>query len=336
MFKITKEHESNLSIAVSAASTKSHVQAFENVLIQAEDGKLSLKAGDSLIEITSVFECEVEQSGACMVNAVKFLQAVKSCGFNCDVLFLNDSVQIKSGRKKYTLSSLPPENYPSYPNHTDANKIDVDFNLIGEMKLIGKVAPTDDVRHYLNGVYIGKYIAATNGHRLCIKDGVDFDGEILVPIQSVRKMPMLTNCEYFASSDILIIKSDELTVKTKLLDGRFPDVKRVIPKADMSAIFDKSDLADAVRDCLITSNENNTVSLDITKSDCTVKSKASKKDESTMVVQCKSENETSVAFKSNYLIDALSFYSDDVKIGFAGNAMVIDGDVINVVMGVKI
>ena len=128
-----------------------------------------------------------------------------------------------------------------------------------------------DVRYLLNGMLIemgGDYVktVATDGHRLAMSKlqmpGASVDSrQVIVPRKGVLELQRLLHevdgdIGIAIGSSYLMAESTDFTLTTKLVDGRFPDYDRVIPKnGDKLILADKLELRQALNRTAILSNE---------------------------------------------------------------------------------
>lgn len=333
MFIITPEYKDIIAKVCKGAKPRATVQAFENLLIEASE-TVKITAGDGQVEFTATLG-PAELAGSVSVNADKFLKAVDACGFDCKVFLKDDRLEIKSGRRKFKLSTIDPDSYPLFADPSNLEKLDIDASeLIANIKSLAPIAAVNDVRYYLNGVYVGDDFAATNGHRLAsIKAALDCSA--IIPIDSIKKLPSDVSGEVFISSGTIVIKSESLTLKSKLIDGQYPDYKKVAGKPSKTSVVSVDEFSQGIKDALITSDDKGSVLIKFGKSSALISATAAKS-QSSIEVSCDSSEEFDMAFNGKYLLDALSFYDGDITLGFSDSQMVIDGDVSNVVMQVKL
>lgn len=332
MFTILKKDEQIIKQVAKLAASKSSMQSLENILVRAHD-KLFLTSGDGSIEITAVIDAAIEQECEFTVNANRFLSVLTSCGFDCNVIMKQDAIQIKSGKKKFNLSTLDADVYPEYSDKGDESKLNINASdLISSAKSVSIGCAVGDTRYMLNGVYVGDSIVATDGHRL-IKVSEGLDCELIIPVENVKKLPDF-NGDVYASSSTIKFKNDNMTIKSKLIDAKYVDYDRAIGRQDKTVVTNAEKLIDAVKSAMITSSLS-TGSVELNFGDKSfVKSNGSKADESVIEIDAQGD---SIKFSANgkYILDALSFYSGDIEIGFNDKQMIINDNVItNVVMAV--
>jgi DNA polymerase-3 subunit beta len=128
-----------------------------------------------------------------------------------------------------------------------------------------------DVRYYLNGMMLeiasGRLRAvATDGHRLALCDmpldtPLNEKRQVIVPRKGVQELlRLLENSDEPIRIDVgsnhIGISTREIRFTSKLVDGRFPDYDRVVPKGgDKIVVADRELLRQALMRTSILSNE---------------------------------------------------------------------------------
>ena len=103
-----------LQHVVGAVERRQTTPILGNVLLQADDGYLTLTASDSEIEMQARVEMHIDQPGTTTVPARKLLEICKHLPDSARVDFdaSGDKVVFKSGRSKFTLATLPADEFP--------------------------------------------------------------------------------------------------------------------------------------------------------------------------------------------------------------------------------
>ncbi|MBM3574133.1 MAG: DNA polymerase III subunit beta [Methylocystis sp.] len=224
-----------------------------NVLIEARNGALTLKATDLDLEISEKAPAEVDQAGAITLPAHTLYDIVRKlpegAQVSLDMTGETGQMTLRSGRSRFNLQSLPESDFPDVTSGEFSHK----FILTpADLKrLIAKTQfaiSSEETRYYLNGIYIhaveldGRWMlraVATDGHRLARLELPAPEGclgmpGVILPRKAVTEIQRLiedaqgeviielsTNKMRFSLGDALLT--------TKLIDGTFPDYARVIP-----------------------------------------------------------------------------------------------------------
>lgn len=236
---------------VGIADRKSVVPILSNVLLEFNESGLRVKATDLDHSIIEETPAEVDTFGETAVPAGMLSDIVRKAPDNAMIEFSlidkGSRLQIVSGRSKFELSTLDPKDFPEVAPISNSFSVKIkssDLNkLITRTKF--SISPEEN-RHNLSGIYFHKEdsklkAVSTDGHRL---SATNIDIDIKESIQGVIvskktvfevkkfldtlgeeksvSMSLSANQAQFAFGNITFI--------SKLVDGTFPDYKRVIPE----------------------------------------------------------------------------------------------------------
>ncbi len=246
-----------------------------NVLLQVEGNQLAITGTDLEVELVARLQVVDSDPGEVTVPARKLMDICRELPDGADVeLSLQDQrLTIVSGRFRSALSTLPASDFPS----VDKSSSEMSLTLNGKnlKRLIDRTSfamAQQDVRYFLNGMLFevgggSVRTVATDGHRLALcsfegeGDGSSDTQQVIVPRKGVLEIQRLLNelsgdVSVTIGSNHLCLESDEFTLTTKLVDGRFPDYDRVIPKdGDKIVYADRVELRQALNRTAILSNE---------------------------------------------------------------------------------
>ena len=187
------------------------------------------------------------------------------------------SLKFKGQRSKYTLRALDADSYPYIlmDNETVQASFEIESaSLLSAMSPVEGSMAHQDVRYFLNGMYFEKdkdslLLVATDGHRLSMSKINDLQGDnqnatsAILPRDSQRTLnSFLKSLASDAMVNVtitnghFIFKSNDKTFTSKLVDGRFPDYRRVIPRDnDIELAVNRNELINACRRASILANE---------------------------------------------------------------------------------
>lgn len=277
-FSVSKEtFLKQLQMVVGVVERRQTLPILANVLISLKEGELALTGTDLEVEIVSRAASEVgaEPSGQITVPARKLLDICRSLPDGVDIKFsTNDKgrVVITSGRSRFTLSTLPAEEFPNVEDGAETSEFSLPAKNL--KKLIDSTAfamAHQDVRYYLNGMLwevSGSKLngVATDGHRLAIST-TDLSSEVtsgsvqaILPRKGVVELSRLLADEGDITISLgeahLRVRGSDFHFTSKLVDGAYPDYDRVLPKGGTLVIRgDRDDLRQAFSRAAILSNE---------------------------------------------------------------------------------
>lgn len=318
-----------LQQVTSVVEKRQTLPVLSNVLMEVKDARLVLTATDMEIELIAELPLEGSfEMGATTVPARKFLDICKSLPANATIEIALDSEKLllRSGRGRYSLATLPSSDFPAL--EADALAAPVTLPATGLKALIESTAfsmAQQDVRYYLNGMLLeisNKRIrsVATDGHRLALADmdlqiPSEMDSlQVIVPRKGVVELSRLLG-EADASVDVrlsrnhLRVSFPSLTFTTKLVDGKFPEYEKVIPRNHKSVtVVDKEVLRQALARVLVLSNEKyRGVRLHFSTQGLTLQTNNPEQEEAEEDVSIHFEGEAlEIGFNITYLLDVLN------------------------------
>jgi DNA polymerase-3 subunit beta len=310
-----------------------------NVLVVAEDdGTVTLTATDMEVEIIVGLTAAVAQSGAITVPARKFLDICRALPPEASLTFAiqDEKVKLQSGRSRFLLATQPAAEFPSIGGF-DAI---VEFELTADT-LRALVEGTQfamahqDVRYYLNGLLFELSdgiirTVATDGHRLALCDrplnvtGGD-SKQIIVPRKGVVElMRMLSGddeaIQIVVGDNHLKATSRRQTLTTKLVDGRFPDYERVIPRAGEKKVFANREVLKAglARASILSNEKFRGVRVVLSNNQLMAIAHNPEQEEAEEEIEVEySGDELEIGFNVSYLLDVLSVLkSENVRVDF--------------------
>lgn len=227
--------------------TKPALPVLSNVLIEARDDQLILSATDLTVSMRVFASAQVSEEGAITLPAKKFFQLVRELTSTQVEIHAPtpETAHINCGSSHFKLSGMHKNEFPDLPDMSGGTSMDIDNTLLKEMLTRSSFAAArDDNRQVLNGVLfqhkekLATFIA-TDGKRLArLCTAVDTgtqDVSYVVPLKAIEEMIKLIDIKDGKSkltflADKISLEMGSVTLITKLLNGQYPDVDRVIPK----------------------------------------------------------------------------------------------------------
>ncbi len=260
-----------LGQAQSVVERRNTIPILANVLIETDDGQISLRATDLDIEVVDRAPAMVEQPGATTVSAVLLHEIVRKLPDGALVELVNDArsgrLQVTAGRSSFSLATLPKEDFPVMASSEYAANFSATAKDLRRLFDKAKFAiSTEETRYYLNGVYMHVADAegvrvlrcvATDGHRLARIDaplpaGAEAMPGVIVPRKTVGELRKLLEDDDMqiavsVSETKVRFATPDITLTSKVIDGTFPDYTRVIPTQNTRKLeVDASEFAKAV------------------------------------------------------------------------------------------
>lgn len=244
-----------MSHVQSVVERRNTIPILSNVLIDAaEDGTVKVMATDLDLQIVeTVSASKVDTPGAITVSAHLLNDIIRklSEGSQVQLDAADNRLEIRSGRAKFKLPTLPRDDFPVIVEGDLPTSFELPAKTLAEMIDRTRFAiSTEETRYYLNGIFLHVTdddepvlkAAATDGHRLARftlarPEGAAGMPDVIVPRKAVGEIRKLieesdgTVLVDLSASKIRFTVSGEggVVLTSKLIDGTFPDYSRVIP-----------------------------------------------------------------------------------------------------------
>jgi DNA polymerase-3 subunit beta len=320
-----------LQAVIGVVERRQTMPILSNVLLVAKGGELAVTATDLEVELVAQAEVAVAARGEITVSGRKLLDICRALpeGSDIDISVTGEKLVVRSGRSKFSLATLPAAEFPSVEDIKAGQTIAVQQEMLG--RLIEKThfsMAQQDVRYYLNGLLLetgGKFVraVATDGHRLALceaeLDGATLDEQqVIIPRKGVLELQRLMSGE--GSVDIELgpnhvrIQLEGIRFTSKLIDGRFPEYDRVIPKESSNELTaDRESFKAALQRTAILSNEKyRGIRLIIRDSGVVMQAHNPEQEEAEEELEVQySGEDIEIGFNVNYLLDALGAVNGD-------------------------
>lgn len=328
LFTITREQLLKpLQQVCSVLSSRPTLPIISNLLLNIEGNRLSLTGTDLEVELTTEAELfeSVKTGGQFTIPAKKFLDICRSLPDDSiiSVQFEEDRALIRADRSKFNLATLPAADYPNLMDW----KPEVDFTI--EQATLARLIDAtqfsmanQDARYFLNGMKFeteGNLLrtVATDGHRLAVCT-MALSQElqthsVIVPRKAVLELSRLVgngdDVRLEIGTSNLRVSMNGIVFTSKLIDGRFPDYRRVLPRnADRILEADAEGLKRALVRAAILSNERfRGVRLALTENLLKITANNPEQEEAEEIIDVSYQStEMEVGFNVSYLLDVLN------------------------------
>ena len=322
---------------------KTTLPILSNVLIEAKDSKIKITATDLDIiyyeEITSVklkSEGSTTTSASILYDILRKLQSSAKVELS---LQSENKLKLISGNSKFNLLCTSPDNFPLSDEDINQENFEVPSEKL--LKLLNKTKisiSNDETRHYLNGIYLHKTklenksflcSVATDSHRLSsssleIEPNTKLES-IILPKKTIFQLISLleqTNNSIKISNSKSKIKFEmnNSVLVSKVIDGRFPDYNKVIPKDNDKILEIKlSEFKNAIdRVTTVSSDRKEGLKMSITKDAIQLSVNNPNGGEGIENIKANfNSNDFNISFNSRYLMDVASqIESESIIINF--------------------
>jgi DNA polymerase-3 subunit beta len=331
-----------LQAVIGVVERRQTMPILANVLLVAKDGEVSVTATDLEVELVANADVQVDSPGEVTVPGRKLLDICRALPDDAQIAISQsgEKLSIKSGRSKFSLTTLPAAEFPTVEDISGGKSVAVSQEVLA--RLLDKThfsMAQQDVRYYLNGLLLetgGKVLraVATDGHRLALCE-VEVDGgdapeqQVIVPRKGVLELQRLMSGEGDLTIELgtnhIRIQLEGIRFTSKLIDGRFPEYDRVIPQDTSNAMSaDRGLFKSALQRTAILSNEKyRGIRLIIRDNNMVLQAHNPEQEEAEEELEIEYDgDEIEIGFNVNYLLDALgAIESEQIKLALVdGNS----------------
>jgi len=245
------------------------------VLLEVSEDLLSITATDLEVELKGFARLEnVQPDFKVTLPGRKLFDICKALPEKAplEIVIEKQQVTITSGRSKFSLTSLPVQDFPCVEREkTSTEYIVSQKNLRFLIERTQFAMAQQDVRYYLNGMlfdFTGDKltVVATDGHRLAVahqqlsyphQSGI----KLIVPRKGIQELfrlldNLLGEVTFEVELNHIRFISEQFVLTSKLIDGQFPDYNRVMPKMGNKVVsLSKDELKQILNRVSILSNE---------------------------------------------------------------------------------
>ena len=299
-----------------------------NVLLRKTDGRIELTTSDLEIQVRTAVELGGDPGPlATTVNARKVIDILRALPPDQSVTLsaAQNKLTLTGGKSRFTLQSLPADDFPLVNEATDFGPA---FSVPQKVLryLINQVhfaMAVHDIRYYLNGILFvaegrSLTLVATDGHRLGLAQAtLEADipkQEVILPRKTVLELQRLlrdedTPIEMRFAGNQARFEFSGMEFVTKLVEGKFPDYNRVIPKNHKNSVTlgRVPLLASLQRTAILTSEKFKGVRLNFEPGTLRIASNNAEQEEAVDELDIDYGGDSiEIGFNVTYLIDALS------------------------------
>lgn len=336
--QVTQENLNRaLSSVARVANSRGTLPILANVLIKTSNNRLSLSATNLDIAITHFIGAKVSEEGSITVPARLMQDFVGSLPEGVIELDLQETkLHVSTDKYQSVVNGIVADDFPVMPAITTGKKWSLDGAQFKKaLQQVVFAASSDETRPVLTGVLLQTTdgvlaMAATDSYRLAEKRlGKNKEAvQLLVPASAMQDLLRVLNdtneqIKITYDEQQALFQVGDIELVTRLLNGKYPDYKKLIPKTfSAQATLKRADFINVTKVSSLFARESaGSVTIDLNKSakQLSIRSVASQLGENTASADAKITGDGSITLNSRYLLDALQALSgDDVTFGFNG------------------
>ena len=322
----------SLNFVQGVVEKKNTLPILSNVLLQLKNKKLSIVATDlDIIFYDEINDVKIINEGSTTTSAAILYDILRKISSNSELNFdlkSENKLSLKSDNSDFNLLCLPTDNFPTFADEFEGQEIDLNNGRF--LKLLNKTRisiSNDDTRHYLNGIFLHLTEAhgrnfltgvATDSHRLSSRslegESIDDFTSLILPRKTVFQL-----CSLLAEiPDQLKMQTSDNKIKftlgnmkliSKVIDGKFPDYKKVVPTSnDKTLIVSSKDFINSIeRVASVSLDRKEGVKLIINKDNIQLSVNSANSGDGNEKIKANfSSGNLNISFNSKYLIDIAS------------------------------
>ena len=235
-----------INSVINGVASKTTMPVLEGILIQTNDNEIKLTTYDLEIGIEYIMECEVQEQGSTVVNAIMFSEIIRKLPDTEIYISLNNNnlLEIECEGSLYKLATMNPDEFPELPKIEVENSIEIEQNMLKNMirRTIFAVS-TEETRPIFTGCLFEiennkLNVVAVDGFRLALrsiylnKQTNDFSA--VIPGKTLNEVNKIISDSFEpvkigVAKNQALFEMDNCKVVTRILDGEFLNYKNVIP-----------------------------------------------------------------------------------------------------------
>ena len=325
----------SLNFVQGIVEKKNTLPILSNVLIQLKDNKLSIVATDlDIIFYDEISDVKIIKDGSTTTSAAILYDILRKISSNSELNFdlkSENKLSLKSDNSNFNLLCLPTDNFPTFADEFEGPEISLDNSRF--LKLLNKTRisiSNDDTRHYLNGIFLHLTEAhgrnfltgvATDSHRLS-SSSLEIENNnftsLILPKKTVFQLCSLLT----ESANQLMMQTSDNKIKftlgnmkliSKVIDGKFPDYKKVVPTNNEKTLVvsSKEFISSIERVASVSLDRKEGVKLLINKDNVQLSVNSANSGEGNEKIKAEFNAENlNISFNSKYLTDIASEVED--------------------------
>lgn len=339
-----------LALATRVVERRNTIPVLSNVLLRAGEGMISITGTDLDIDITVSRRIGLDggETAEVTLPAASLHEIVRKLPDGAELRLAEDGSgmwQISAGRSRFRLPFLPVSDFPTMA----AGELSHGF-IMGAAELrrmletVAFAISTEETRYYLNGVHLHAeedetgqrlVMVATDGHRLAktscaLPDGAAGMPGIIVPRKTVdllaKVLPDKGDVSVSLSAAKIMVSAEDgegsVTLTSKLIDGTFPDYRRVVPQNNPHHIaVDRAMLAAAIgRVTTISTDRSHGVKFAFTQGELKLTTRNPDAGDAEETLALESGEAVEIGFNGRYCLDLLNAVASEAAVFELGDA----------------
>jgi len=236
----------SINIVQKAVSSRSTLPILQGILLSVEQDKLILTGTDLEITIRTEMEVKSSENLRFVVDSKLFGDIIRRLPDEEVTITLkeNNLAEIRSGKARFKISVMNPEEFPETPKIENAFMISLESDLVEDMirKTIFSISK-DDIRQVLKGGLLefedGLYLVTLDGYRMSIRfekmEGLN-RFKMIIPGKTLDEILKIIddtegNINIGVSNNHACFELGSTVIYSRLIEGEFINYKQLIPSS---------------------------------------------------------------------------------------------------------
>ena len=333
-----------LGLASHVVSSKPNLPILGNIYLEAEKDKLIISGTDLDVGVRLSIKAEVFESGSIAVPSRLFADFISSITSGKITLETEGLIlKSKSGIYSSSFNCLDGDEFPPFPEK--GKEVEIDFEAKYFKEALSKIlfsASTDLSRQILTGVLFEFQkkqvtLATTDGFRLSsflLNGSYDNLNDFIIPARGLQELIKSGGVEDDEKKGVkislsenknqIVIENGVIEIALRLLEGKFPDYKKIIPSKFISVLtVNREEILKAVKVASIFARDNANIvhfALKIKDQSLSVSASAREMGEGSSILKgAVSGEDLMISFNSRFLLEVMNvFTSSELKLDFSG------------------
>ncbi len=323
-------------------STRPIMTALLGIVIDVQKD-VTLSASDLETSAKSTFDAEIKETGRVLVPG-RLLSEISKALPNKTVSFTLDGnrVLVTAGSAKFTLPTLPLNEYPNLPNMPEQSGSIASDLFSTAVNQVAVAAGRDDSLPTLTGIHVDISretitLAATDRYRLAVREvnwtpnDPDIATSALLRARTLAdaaktigntKSVSVAIAPTTSNERLVGFASDAKTMTSRQLDGSFPPYRHLLPaESTATAIIEVAKLLDSVRRVALVTDKTVPLRLKFNNNTLQLEAGAGEEAQATEELEINYQGEAiDIAFNPTFLSDGLTALGTTyVNIAFTGS-----------------
>jgi DNA polymerase III subunit beta len=315
-----------------AVSNRGQLPILSCFLITAKQGKLTIKATDLEIGITSSITASIEEEGEVAVLAKNFTDLLTNLNNQKTTLTQEgETLLLKSDKVKASFQTMPKEEFPNLYEEKGEEVLTLKKEDVEKYfsRVVFAASTTETTKPALSGILIDEekekvLLVATDSYRLSLQKNVfkttqGLRKPLVVPSRVIKELFLIKEVgdikvHVSEKNNQVMFFQGETVLVGRLIESEYPEYQKIIPKEfNTKTEINKEELLKAIRIATVFARETaNIIKLSIEKTKIIVSANSPSVGEDSVEIEAKTTGESNeIAFNAKYLLDVLSAINEE-------------------------